>query len=509
MKNFRAWFETNEEDEIQKMIAQARKESQMRQINQQGGLGKVIHQQHGVWMLHFQNAKHDEIEGWYFDFFEDPGSIRDINDVSIGDKVADYSLNMTPYWTVNGIDENKGRIYVTPIEPNPIATGKGAGGATWTQHDTDVQSGDFERQYTDRILKAWQAGEIDDISDVKYILLGTIPVHIGPNLSQGGWYSAGDWHTRGAKKGMDGKEIMMADAKTLKDTFGLAVPAKALTGELDLYKWNQFVGGSHDADDETSIEGENYQSAQAMVRMIITHPQPQIKVRNAEKLIDFFMGENIDLKADDWEKQRDDRLAMKRVRKEIEPLVKECAKQLSKTFSKKQDKLWNFDPYWLAKEKFILLAGRMRWNDILQMYENSPDSTNRRFVFETYSGGYGGHKAGEKGPVSVDKMWKMLDNEIRAENICKFMYEIKKTAMKPGDGYRYMPKYSDKEEMQRFAQVTSQLIKWTQRNNDKIRRAIKEARDNGVEHEAEQLEKDIKELPEQLASYQKFIEYIK
>jgi len=506
MNNFKSWFETEGGAyEVKKMLDQARKEQQMKQINQQGGLGKVLHKQHGVWMLHFNKVKRDEIEGWYFDWHDDPGSVRDINDVTVGDKVADYSLNMTPYWTVGGIDEEKGLIYVTPIEPNPIATGKGAGGATWTQHDTDVQTGDYERKAIDATLKAWQAGKVNDITDVKYMLLGTVPVQMGPNLSQGGWYNAGDWHTRGAQKNMDAKEIMMADAKKLKDTFGLAVPKAALTGELDVYQWNQFVGGSTDRKDGTEVEGENWKSAHTMAKMVLTHPQPQIKVRNAEALVDHFMGDHVDLNDDDWETKRDDRLAMKKVRKEIEPLVKETAKKFSRIFAKNQDEYWHFDPYWHAKEKFILLAGRMRWGDVLRMYEHSPDATNRRFVLETYAGGYGGHKAGEKGPVSPEGMWRMLNNETRAENIYKFMYEIKKLAIKSG---RYgMPKYSDPKEMERLTRVTSELIKWTQKNNDKIQKAIQESKEKGMGHEGEQLEKDVAELPEQLASYQKFLSY--
>ena len=90
-------------------------------------LGDRVFEHYGVWMYPFKKVKRDSVEGYYLDWFDEPGSIHDISKVQAGDKIADRALNMTPYWEVSGIDPDKGRIYVNPIEPNPFVTGVGAG----------------------------------------------------------------------------------------------------------------------------------------------------------------------------------------------------------------------------------------------------------------------------------------------------------------------------------------------------------------------------------------------
>ena len=57
-------------------------------------LGERIFESSGVWLYPFNNVKKDVTEGWYIDWFDGPGSIQDIEQVNIGDKVADYSLNI-------------------------------------------------------------------------------------------------------------------------------------------------------------------------------------------------------------------------------------------------------------------------------------------------------------------------------------------------------------------------------------------------------------------------------
>ncbi len=66
--------------------------------------GEKIHRAYGVWMMPFHKAKHDASEGWYFDYFDEPGSIDDLDQVEPGQKIADKALNLTPYWVVTTVD---------------------------------------------------------------------------------------------------------------------------------------------------------------------------------------------------------------------------------------------------------------------------------------------------------------------------------------------------------------------------------------------------------------------
>jgi len=442
---FRLWLEAEEED-IRKIMAQARKEREDAEINRQGGLGRMVKKAQGVWMVPFNTAEKDQVEGWFFNWFENPGSIPDLKEVEIGDKIADMTPNMTPYWTVNGVDEKKGRIYLTPIKPNPFLSGVGAGGHKFTQHDYDVQSGQYERDVVGRILDDWKNGHVRDISDIKYLLLGTVPSQMGPNGAQGGWYAVGDGHTRGARKQMGKKEIMMQDAKTIRDTFGFDVPTKALSGEMDIYDWNQFVGGSDDTKPGMEIEGEDFSDPQAMAKMILTHPQPQIKKRNASRLISMYRG--------GYKTEADP---------SIGPLVKEVAKRLNSVFVSGQDKLKNFDPYWNTKESFITLADREGWDDILERFEDAPDATNRRYVFEAYAGTF---PDGKRRP---EKMWKMLDKETTAQNLAQFLGGVAKDP----DKKSMFPDFGNKESLQRSLNILIKVQDWVDDNREKVDKAIK------------------------------------
>lgn len=72
-------------------------------------LGDEVFKARGVWMIPFADIQKDPQEGYYFDWgsHHQGGSISNLSKINIGDKVADKSLNWTPYWTVSGVDEKK------------------------------------------------------------------------------------------------------------------------------------------------------------------------------------------------------------------------------------------------------------------------------------------------------------------------------------------------------------------------------------------------------------------
>ena len=393
MKSFKNWIETN--------------------------LGNELYKQKQVWMLPFKEAKNDPKEGWYINWFDNPGSISDLNNVQIGDKVADYSLNMTPYWTVSHVDEKTGNIYLNPIEPNPYLNGIGAGGHKFGKHDYNVMSGDYEKSTIDGLLQKWQKGLTLEPADMNYLLLGAVPVHVGPNGSQGGWYTATDTYSnRGGKKGLDAKEIMMKDAQTLKHQFNLDVPSKALDGTLDPHYWNNFINKQSFRDDEleqTKLDGEDFSNPEAMAKNILGHTQPYIKIRNAEQLINLFNG--YDKIEELRKKPHNDELYHKTLdayqsgeytRSELIPLLKDTMKKL---FSVNGSKDHTQDPYWHVKEKFINLAKKMNWKELIDLFADAGDGTNRRYVFDYYLD----HK-------DMTKMMEMINKEQSAEALNTFLY---------------------------------------------------------------------------------------
>lgn len=346
-------------------------------------LGDRIFQHYGVWQYAFQMVKKDVTEGWYLDWFENPGSIHDFNQVQIGDQVADNKLNMTPYWEVSGLDESKGRIYVTPIGQNPWVTGIGAGGKELTEHDFQVQSGEYEQSRIDSVLDVINKKTYIDSSDVAYMLLGTVPVHNGPNGAQGGWYSLNDHHNRGAQQGMAAKEIMMKDAATLQK-LGLAVPKAALDGTLplDAFKY-VFDGGlpylsnhspSTDAEHRLErkmlqIDGENFDDPEASKKMMLSHPQKSIKKRNWDAIKEKYHA-----------LPEEDRPTMR-------PFLKDLIAQFANVYHPLQEKLSKtYDPYEFIKEDMILMSMNNKWPELVRLFENSIDTGNRSEVMRAYAG---------------------------------------------------------------------------------------------------------------------------
>jgi hypothetical protein len=195
-----------------------------------------VQEKAGVWMHRFSSVRKDA-DGFYI--------LRGDNvagkDMKPGDVLADYAINQTPYWEISAV--NGDRIELTPIPPNPFATGVGAGGAKITDYDVSVLTGEHEKKRFDKINKALEDG-VATIDDVIYLLDGTVPTRMGPNGAEGGWYQATDTYSnRGGRKGMEAEEIMVADANKLKD-WGFMVPVKALDGTLEVKKWNDWLGGN-------------------------------------------------------------------------------------------------------------------------------------------------------------------------------------------------------------------------------------------------------------------------
>lgn len=380
-------------------------------------LGGELHKSKGIWMVAFNAIKNDPVEGWVFDWNEagQRSSISDVNQVSVGDKVADYALNMTPYWQVSGVDPDKGLVYLDPIEPNPFLTGVGAGGKKLGKWDYEVQSGDYETKRVEEILAGWKAGKVQRLGDIAYLLSGTVPVHMGPNGSQGGWYASRDTRSnRGGQKGMSSEDIVKQDAATAKNTFGFDVPASALDGTLDPHTWDDFINGQVTPRDResTRLEGEDFNDVKAMAKMVIDHKMPSIKMRNADALMDYFQGrDKYDTTGEDWETQRDAYIRGDYRRQELEPLIKSVARKLHTQTNLKKDE---HDPYYLVKEKFILTAGAFGWDNILRMYEDSVDKDNRRYVYNIYAGKTRG---AYEGKTDEDAMFRMLGNETQADTI--------------------------------------------------------------------------------------------
>jgi len=458
-------------------------------------VGDELYRQKGIIMIPFRDVEQDATEGYYFDHGRNAkgASVGDLSKIEVGTKVADHSLNMTPYWVVTGVDEDKQHIYLKPIEPNPLVTKVGAGGKVLDDFDMEVYTGEYEKRRVDDVLKQWKAGHADSISDIAYVLLGTVPVNFGPNGAQGGWYNCQDWNSRGGQKGMRPKEIMVKDAETVKKTFKFSVPRTALDGTLDPGKWNNYVQGSSMDDDVqgTELDEEDFDDPQTCARMVLEHPMPAIKVRNAERLLDMYRGyykyrkdqhaiyrrDNYDQEAsadelqalnDKWEKGG-------YANKSILPLIHDTALKLAKVNSKKQRN--HFDPYWYAKEKFIVTATQQNWDDVLEAYEQTYSKDNRRYVYDAYL------KRKDK-----KKLKEMLDRETSAEAI-KWMLEH---ALSTYSGFGYH-EYEGEDENKK--PVPSFALRYIMDNYDELVRKVNNATDkHWYEEDLLKLFKNIKQF---------------
>ncbi len=186
-----------------------------------------------VWMHRFSAVRKDD-KGFFILKSDNYASSK----MKVGQFLADVAMNMTPYWQISSIQND--RINLKPIAPNPFITGIGAGGAKITEQDISVFTGEYEKKKVNSINEKLEQGTAT-LDDIVYILEGSVPVNMGPNGSQGGWYNAEDkYSNRGGRKGMTPIQIMISDAEKIQ-SFGLPVPRKALDGTLDPSDWSHWI----------------------------------------------------------------------------------------------------------------------------------------------------------------------------------------------------------------------------------------------------------------------------
>lgn len=191
------------------------------------------------WMHPFSGVRKDEL-GFFILHEDNPDGWR----MKPGDLIQDVTLSEIPYWQVKKNNHQEKAVYLEPIGPNPFITGVGAGGAKITKKDIRVLTGEYEEERVQAIWDALDSGEIKNVSDVAYLLMGTVGVNFGPNGPQGGWYNPHDtMSNRGGRKGLSVEEIIIADAKTLSD-LGFIISDEILNGNIDDYEWEQFISNS-------------------------------------------------------------------------------------------------------------------------------------------------------------------------------------------------------------------------------------------------------------------------
>jgi len=393
-------------------------------------MSRMIHEQGGIFIYPFKDVKQSKDGSYYINWFEEKGGIYDINAVSVGAKVSDRALNVTPYWEVKAVDVPNGIIYLTPIPPNPMVTGIGAGGKELNEHDYAALRGESDQHLVDVCLDKISDGMVTKLDDVSYMLKGTVPVHFGPNGAQGGWYNPSDtMSNRGGKEFMDAKQIMMADALFLKDKVGLDIPEAAIDGRLDPGLWSELVNGQDigrisDEDLELlKVEGEDFNNPQVMIKMILEHPQLEVKRRNKQLLEEMFYGGSWWELKQKYGKEDNSEQFSKDYRdgKFGDPKAKEylheAALGLAGIYVNNQEKFGGFDPYWHIKEDFIGWAHKLGWMDVLKAYETSWDATDRNKV----AWAYGELKDKSYG---LRALLSMEDRENNPEALCKILYAI-------------------------------------------------------------------------------------
>lgn len=197
-----------------------------------------VQEQTGLWFHRFSDVRKDD-KGFFILKQDNPAGNR----MLAGQQLADFALNWTPYWLIKNIEGN--RINLQPIGPNPFLTGVGAGGAKLTNLDVSVFTGDYEKKRIETVQKKINDGDAS-IDDVVYLLDGTVPVNMGPNGAQGGWYNVNDRSSRGGRKGMTPEQTMMSDAKKLVQWGFSGVPRKALDGSMSPDDWDGWMSGNGD-----------------------------------------------------------------------------------------------------------------------------------------------------------------------------------------------------------------------------------------------------------------------
>jgi len=211
-----------------------------------------------------------------------------IEDVSVGDEIFDTNLHTikeeaSPYWRVEWVEEKELRVTVVPLEGNPVMSGVGAGGHQLGDFDYLVQSGGFEGEAIDRVLSLISKKEYHSPSDVKYILLGTVPMRFGANGAEGGWYNANDLGaSRGGMRGMTSSEVMIKDALSLSK-MGFTLPNGARDGSMSPGDWNHFVNAVMISN--RGVEG-GPRSLEETARAVMAEKNPQLRTYHFEQLVE-------------------------------------------------------------------------------------------------------------------------------------------------------------------------------------------------------------------------------
>lgn len=355
-------------------------------------LATKYHEETNSWMHPFSQIGRDDT-GYYITFNDNPDAWR----MRAGDLLQDVSLNRTPYWRVTANIQDVERVDLEPFGANPLVTGVGAGGARITKEDLRVLTGEYEDERVTAINTKILNGDYEDIADIKYILWGTCALRFGPNGPEGGWYNAGDYYSnRGGKQGMRSREIMQADADTIRKLGFLL--ADGVEDVIDEYEWNRFVdAGYHLFSDMFEIKPIDFDAIQVTIDRYVEN-----RGLTSEYWSDFKSRWN---KRDTWSKwllfkteeedYNDIDSAIKllftsqndvQMRSAMRCLSCMASSPDEHEVNKARNALYSFleigDGYWYVNEK-VIIAFQDVFQDVdaLLLAANLPDDDNRRYAY--------------------------------------------------------------------------------------------------------------------------------
>lgn len=197
----------------------------------------------GGWVVPFADVKR---KGGAYALFRDTSDALAMVSIGtlIGDRTAGTRVASSawiPYWRVVGQHEDW--TEVVPIGKNPLSTGVGAGGASIGAFDLQVATGEYGRAKVARAIEKLRT-HTAQIEDVTCLLAGHVPMQMGPNGAQGGWYNVDDRSSRGGMEGRSPEDQVAIDAARLSG-WGFAVPRGALRWPLAISTeaWNRWVAG--------------------------------------------------------------------------------------------------------------------------------------------------------------------------------------------------------------------------------------------------------------------------
>lgn len=368
-----------------------------RKANNNEYFGNQFFNEYDSWQYPFNKVKKDN-QGWYIDWYEFQGGIPNIEDIESGHKISDHAVNTTPYWEVNWVDSEGGKIYLTPIEPNPFVTGVGAGGKTITEHDMDVHTGEYEKERINQVLDAYNKGLILDAYDFTYLLKGTVPVQMGPNGAQGGWYAPTDvYANRGGQEGLNAEQIMMQDAQKLKN-MGFVVPHKAIAGELNPRDWADYLkGDASDLNENYESENEDYDNPEVTAKFVLHHDSPRVKIRNLAVLDNIVNPKptrhklkelydkygNYDEAYEEYNELLEQYNSGQNISERAKNILHKVLLEIPNMSHPTSEQI-GLDVYWKLKENAVFIAGRYGWVDVLEEFENSEDYSVRDAVATQY-----------------------------------------------------------------------------------------------------------------------------